>query len=123
MRGWVGCIGVVGGRGCVCVRGVVGVWGGWGGGWGGGCVGVLVVGGGGGGGGESFSYALLDVVRRPYFLAGGLSPENIGAVMAAVQPFAFDVSSGVETEKRKDEHKIMRIVASVRNSMKEEAHV
>lgn len=36
----------------------------------------------------------LDV---PCFLAGGLTPQNIGGILAQVQPFAVDVASGVES--------------------------
>jgi phosphoribosylanthranilate isomerase len=40
------------------------------------------------------------------FLAGGLTPENVGPAIGTVRPFAVDVSSGVETDKRKDPAKI-----------------
>jgi phosphoribosylanthranilate isomerase len=41
------------------------------------------------------------------FLAGGLTPENIGDAVRAVCPFAVDVNSGVETYPgRKDKTKL-----------------
>ena len=55
-----------------------------------------------GGSGSGFDMALLaDVPRgadRPaLILSGGLSADNVGARMAALRPFAVDVSSGVES--------------------------
>jgi len=52
-----------------------------------------------GGTGESFDWELAARARelgRPIFLAGGLTPENVAEAVRTVQPFAVDVSSGVE---------------------------
>ena len=52
------------------------------------------------GSGGAFDWALLTPhlaeVRKPIFLAGGLTPPNVGAAIRAVRPYAVDVSSGVE---------------------------
>ncbi|MCL1844531.1 MAG: phosphoribosylanthranilate isomerase [Defluviitaleaceae bacterium] len=50
----------------------------------------------GGGTGEAFDWGLIGEVQKPFFLAGGLTPENVADAIAAVGPFAVDVSSGVE---------------------------
>jgi phosphoribosylanthranilate isomerase len=52
----------------------------------------------------------------PLFLAGGLTPENVGQVLQTVRPFAVDVSSGVETEGVKDIDKIKQFIGAVRRS-------
>ena len=51
-----------------------------------------------GGNGLPFDWDLLDVsaVPRPFMLSGGLTPDNVAAAIAAAQPDAVDVSSGVE---------------------------
>ena len=68
---------------------------------------------GAGGTGDCFDWALLAHIDRPYFLAGGLNPDN-SAQAAALQPFALDVSSGIETDGVKDKEKMKRFMAQVR---------
>lgn len=67
-----------------------------------------------GGTGEAFDWSLLQDIKRPYFLAGGLTPEN-AAQAAAFSPFALDVSSGIETDGVKDRKKMIRFMANVRH--------
>lgn len=67
-----------------------------------------------GGTGERFPWELIPSLQRPYFLAGGLSPENVREA-ATYRPYALDVSSGVETNGKKDKDKIKRFVTYVRN--------
>jgi phosphoribosylanthranilate isomerase len=50
----------------------------------------------------------------PYFLAGGLSIDNVAHALHLLTPFCVDVSSGVETSGVKDGDKIERFVYSVR---------
>ena len=52
-----------------------------------------------GGTGQTFAWELVPPPRRrdvPLILSGGLDPENVSDAIAAVQPFAVDVASGVE---------------------------
>jgi len=74
-----------------------------------------------GGTGEVFEWERIPaVLNRPLILAGGLNAKNVGAAISAVQPYAVDVSSGVEREKGlKDEGKIVSFMRGV-NSVKSE---
>jgi phosphoribosylanthranilate isomerase len=48
-------------------------------------------------------------------VAGGLTPGNVGEVVAAVRPYGVDVSTGVEaTPGRKDPQKVAEFIAAVR---------
>lgn len=68
------------------------------------------------GSGETFDWSRLAEIKRPYLLAGGLSPDNIGAAVEALHPYGVDVSSGVETDKLKDPEKMRRFVELVRET-------
>lgn len=69
-----------------------------------------------GGTGTCFDWELLDGITRPYFLAGGLNPENVAAAVTHLQPYGVDVSSGIETDGKKDSKKMARFVDAVRKS-------
>lgn len=68
----------------------------------------------GAGTGTVFDWKLIQDIRRPYFLAGGLSPENVEDAIKYLNPYAVDVSSGIETDKIKDKRKMAEFVAAVR---------
>ena len=64
---------------------------------------------GNGGTGETFDWELVPPVRRPFFLAGGIGPENIRSAIATLHPWAVDLSSSLETDGKKDPAKIRQI--------------
>ena len=68
----------------------------------------------GAGTGNVFDWSVLQDVKRPYYLAGGLSPDNVGDAIRLLHPYAVDVSSGIETDGRKDEEKAAAFIAAVR---------
>ena len=60
-----------------------------------------------GGTGESFDWTSIAAVDKPIVLAGGLTPDNVKQAINLVQPFAVDVSSGVESSPGiKDKDKV-----------------
>lgn len=69
---------------------------------------------GGKGEGKAFDWSLLKNIRRPYFLAGGLNPGNAADAVRTLAPFAVDVSTGIETDGKKDEEKMTAFVNAVR---------
>jgi phosphoribosylanthranilate isomerase len=73
-----------------------------------------------GGTGATFNWDLaLEAKKfgRPLFLAGGLTPQNVGEAVRKVQPFGVDVSSGVEQSPgKKDAIKMQEFVAAVRGA-------
>ena len=70
---------------------------------------------GAGGTGEAFDWSLLPKIERPWFLAGGLTPENVAEALNVTIPYGVDVSSGVETDRVKDYHKIKSFIQNVRS--------
>lgn len=68
-----------------------------------------------GGTGEAFDWTLVPQgLGKPIILAGGLTPENVGSAIAQVQPYAVDVSGGVEASRGiKDAEKIRAFVRAV----------
>ena len=73
---------------------------------------ILLIDGSSGGRGEVFRHeelaALMPQIDKPVVLAGGLTPQNVGAAIRAVRPFAVDVSSGVETSAGVKDADLMR---------------
>jgi phosphoribosylanthranilate isomerase len=71
-----------------------------------------------GGLGKTFDWNLAVQAKKygKIILAGGLNLENIQEAIRLVQPFAVDISSGVETEGFKDESKIKKFIYSVRKN-------
>ena len=69
----------------------------------------------GAGDGQTFDFALTRSIGRPFVLAGGLNPANVGAAMRASRPAGVDVSSGVESAPGcKSESAVRQFVAAVR---------
>ena len=67
------------------------------------------------GSGNSFDWSLIQNIEKPFFLAGGLNPDNVSTAISLTHPFGVDVSSGVETEGKKDFNKMKAFVDIVRS--------
>lgn len=71
-----------------------------------------------GGSGLTFDWGILDsedLPKEKVILAGGLNAENVRVAIQKVRPYMVDVSSGVETDRRKDESKIRAFIRAVRD--------
>jgi len=69
-----------------------------------------------GGSGDSFDWSIVPAGHdRPIVLAGGLTPETVGAGIERLEPMAVDVSSGIQGDdpRTKDAAKMARFVAAV----------
>lgn len=76
-----------------------------------------------GGSGRTFAWELIPAYREraqaigvPLFVAGGLTPENVGGLLENYAPDGVDVSSGVEREGIKDIAKIRAFTERVKQS-------
>lgn len=65
------------------------------------------------GSGKTFDHSLINI-NRSYFLAGGLTPENVGDTVGGLKPFAVDASSSLETDGYKDLNKMIAFADAVR---------
>ena len=79
------------------------------------CVDYLLLDSGRGGTGTTFDHGRIGSPAKPFFLAGGLTPENVAEAARQVLPYAVDMSSGVETDGRKDKEKIEKAVRRIRD--------
>ena len=71
----------------------------------------------GGGTGRTFDWSLLANFRpdKPFFLAGGITPDNVADAIAIARPFAIDVASGVESSPGvKDHDKLRKLFERIR---------
>jgi phosphoribosylanthranilate isomerase len=75
-----------------------------------------------GGTGKTFNWAIARRSRKygPIILAGGLTPENVGAAIRAAHPFMVDVCSGVENSPgKKDPIRMGELVRAVGDASRE----
>lgn len=64
--------------------------------------------------GKTFDWSLIKSINRPYFLAGGISPENAAQAVERFSPYAVDASSSLETDGVKDLSKMTALARAVR---------
>ena len=64
------------------------------------------------GSGQTFDWDLLkdQKIQQDFFIAGGLTVDNVRQARETFQPYALDVSSGVETDRHKDIEKIKAFI-------------
>lgn len=69
------------------------------------------------GSGQLADWGKLEGLRRPYILAGGLTPENVASAIERLRPAGVDVCSSVERSPgRKDPQKLKRFLGEVKRA-------
>ncbi|GAB3046184.1 phosphoribosylanthranilate isomerase [Virgibacillus ainsalahensis] len=72
-----------------------------------------------GGNGTSFDWNLIEslsINQGKIILAGGLAPKNVQGAINLVNPAGVDVSSGVETDGKKDHEKIRQFIRNAKHT-------
>ncbi len=77
--------------------------------WSGSCADYLLLDHGAGGTGRSFDWNLASACTKPFFLAGGINSRNLASALST-GAYAVDLSSGAETDGKKDPLKIAAIM-------------
>lgn len=78
-----------------------------------------------GGNGTTFNWKMIEELNlhdKRIILAGGLTPKNIQTAIETVRPHGVDVSSGVETDGKKDAFKIRTFIINAKNKRKDDFH-
>lgn len=71
--------------------------------------------------GETFTWSSLTQlqVEKPFFLAGGLTPENVGHAIRTVRPFGVDTASGIELDGKENDGRIRAFVSEAKRTLME----
>lgn len=73
-----------------------------------------------GGSGLTFDHGVIKAsgIKRPFILAGGLTPSNVSGIIIDVQPYGVDVASGIESAPgRKDPEKMKRFIDASKKAL------
>lgn len=65
--------------------------------------------------GKTLNWDEIPDVKKPWFLAGGISADNVQEAIGKLHPYGVDFSSSVETDGCKDREKILEIVRRIRD--------
>lgn len=66
--------------------------------------------------GNTFDWNLIKEIHRPFFLAGGINVTNIESAINRFHPYSIDLSTGAETDGKKDPAKMMELVKLARKT-------
>lgn len=58
-------------------------------------------------------------IHKPYFIAGGLTIDNLPGILEDTEQYGIDISSGIETGGVKDRDKMIRVIQFVRGGNNE----